>query len=1046
MELVRCVRAAGIFVLPILALADVTNVRVVGTTATQAIIGYTAPDNGPCAVAVSLSPTYTPLVADVDPNRFTQASSDARPGNISIGRARFFVVGKRSIEPDQAGVYTSRALQAATTYYYRITCQSMPLHPRRVSEWSTSASGTLVTATIPAGLGYGDPIPPDPTGTGGYIYPAFSATDRSSGVVDPHTGSLVKNLTLRGDYAGSTDYAMVNTSGIGYQCHPTPVKASDEDKYGYHCQFLSHSGSTLTPALYWIASDGEVRNLGPMVTNYTVDYNVSPCTGYLSAPFDYASDPNVFYCLASPPNDARRFLVKGTYTGHDHAGQDASVSNQPATPLTGLPHASYSIVNPAARDLATLLGEFDPKYQAAAAQMPMILRTGDWWNGKYVFYLWAGNQDYFGWVVVFDPNRPALQQQAQFGSTAGCVDNPAVAGSAYAGQSGCVVASAGTFTGGLGSALRWSVLHTVEVTPASNLIGITLNVLSQKQSFLDYRVSLASPLGATGSPCNMAQPAGSILPYWPSASWAAGCATITVSGDPTLTGSFAGYPSSLPALPGDLLSAQTGDYAHREVLRLLDKGPDGKTWYVQRQWYYQTGPNCHGLSNYCRPQMGEQGTPFYPNSAVPAGGSIGMLSPGIYYNNNVTGIQLWWDPATGPLTSDYTNSYTDPLPQGHPTYIKSSYGRWTYVAAQAVAGDEPGRLTNPPAILSTASAGFNGVTADQGPALESHPSMMVTNPPDQLTFLQATDARPYMGCYSGCQVNAGNVSLVAGQLYKITGTNILAKYKLVPHFGNSGNRSMREVSGPSAMLATDSSTAFQWCAAFRAGECHPGSAAGEVYFNAPNIVNAYCTNNWSTLQGTLTVANDICVNHLSAYTQAIEARTVMSDQAGRHSRVISSSFGMYDSQSSFWNSRMLPDGSWLFAPIWDGSIKLFKVPVVDESGIDRSTYEPVTVAISGAATADNALVEFGYAENGPVASFYCTARQETCVAQGGVIDPGQPFRFLNTEAGAITGMPCASGCSISVPAVPGRVLYYRVILRDSTGNTIYQKDSAAAVP
>ncbi len=162
-------KRAIILLFPILGFAAITNVRVVGTSATQAILAYTAPDNAACAVAVSTSATYTPLAHDVDPALLSGANSDSRPGSFNSGPSRVFVAGKRSVERDLTGNNSSRALQAATTYYFHIACPSD----------GSTAAGTFTTQTIPTGIGYGDPIPIDPANNGNYLYPTFSTTDRT---------------------------------------------------------------------------------------------------------------------------------------------------------------------------------------------------------------------------------------------------------------------------------------------------------------------------------------------------------------------------------------------------------------------------------------------------------------------------------------------------------------------------------------------------------------------------------------------------------------------------------------------------------------------------------------------------------------------------------------------------------------------------------------------------------------------------------------------------------------------------------------------------
>ena len=59
-----------------------------------------------------------------------------------------------------------------------------------------------------------------------------------------------------------------------------------------------------------------------------------------------------------------------------------------------------------------------------------------------------------------------------------------------------------------------------------------------------------------------------------------------------------------------------------------------------------------------------------------------------------------------------------------------------------------------------------------------------------------------------------------------------------------------------------------------------------------------------------------------------------------------------------------------------------------------------------------------------------TTRREACVKAD---QPGSGFGFASD---GVPGVPCAGGCSITIPLIPQRIAYYRVRYRDSGGNDL----------
>src|SRR6185312_15367876 len=98
----------------------------------------------------------------------------------------------------------------------------------------------------------------------------------------------------------------------------------------------------------------------------------------------------------------------------------------------------------------------------------------------------------------------------------------------------------------------------------------------------------------------------------------------------------------------------------------------------------------------------------------------------------------------------------------------------------------------------------------------------------------------------------------------------------------------------------------------------------------------------------------------------------------------------------------------------------------------------VTIGKSNNTAAPNARIRFGYAENGPPDSYFCTARQEACTTGG------TPFAYASETQ---TQTSCTSGCTIDIPAISGRVVYYVLDWLDAYGNLIQTgSPQATAIP
>ena len=166
----------------------------------------------------------------------------------------------------------------------------------------------------------------------------------------------------------------------------------------------------------------------------------------------------------------------------------------------------------------------------------------------------------------------------------------------------------------------------------------------------------------------------------------------------------------------------------------------------------------------------------------------------------------------------------------------------------------------------------------------------------------------------------------------------------------------------------------------------------------------------------------------------IQSSDLLDDNKGVLVRRLSNGFSAYKTENVFWNVRATPSGKWVFwtATNVEGArneLLMMKLPPLPGlESVNRGTFVTIPVRVGPAAGMPAARARFGYAENGAAAKLYCTQRQVDCTTSA---PGGTPFVWSDE---AQTPESCATGCTIVIPAIPGRVLYYAIERQDGSGN------------
>jgi hypothetical protein len=298
-------------------------------------------------------------------------------------------------------------------------------------------------------------------------------------------------------------------------------------------------------------------------------------------------------------------------------------------------------------------------------------------------------------------------------------------------------------------------------------------------------------------------------------------------------------------------------------------------------------------------------------------------------------------------------------------------------------------------------------------------------------FAWMLDTNGLLGCTAealGCGFAARTLTHQTGDVYKLTVVGTL-DYKVFPLNGQAGRYLLHDVSGPSSSVDV---TPFSICYAKVKGECHSGSMAGEIYVNVPHAYD-----DGANCDAGLSWANVPCVvSGFPAPGGGIRRQRISEDdQDGAHSQFVSYAYSNPLRQGPYCHAMVHPSGLWFVMsgcnPV-DGRWPvgwMVSLPHWEETSHPANDFVPVPVPVL--AGPKYARIKFGYREYGGPTQFYCTARTEACVTDR----VANPFAFVATDTLAPANS-CASGCTIQIPTLSGRILYYQE--ERSADGTVFQ--------
>jgi hypothetical protein len=821
-----------------------------------------------------------------------------------------------------------------------------------------------------------------------------------SGTVFLQGGTYVEaysNVYSIGD-DGTYNPCSVGTVTVNYAANGTTPLATPET--GRMCMLDDVYGN---PTLYLLVlSTGEVR---------LIDYAEQGQGNGAVATFD-PSNPNIVYYY-SPNNSSNPAINKCTYSG-----------NYAALPpnYTGVSSPNFSctsITNGTGNDLVSQIGRVVSGFNSSYFSRVIV---GSLYGNYLGLTIVAGSQGSFGYSCFFDVT------QAPGSQVTGCHDTWSTYPERWGGAHGTFTVRSTSGWGNIflvpleSSGSTGNELWQLDVTAITAESGTSLtgNLASDPttQNCQTLGVSTSSPWYALGAAGN-------------------NCIQMTVATEPQAVSPSsvdrAQWPSACNGTYAQLQAIQPGDYLYD----VANGSGYGENFLVAGK----TGSGCSPITLVIARGVNQ-------NCAyIPQPHSNGWV-PGLLPTQNCNGNNYWIQASNASTAyadnSGTTLSHSFQGPGNSPDSATVAYTSTApgadYLGYGVRQGSLPGLIGQGFQYYLPAVYPFNGNSSNvNGVAgfIQTHPGGQSNQAtPSTLGY----DGRPFGGAGGGVHTLWYHTyTLVSGQsnTYLITCPSSSSGGSCLDNPDPKGSGwtawagrfMLTDISGPSSVISD--ATPYTFCYAYNAGECVSASSQGNRYVSVPNstVSGGVCT-----VSGLNQNTPCLAVAPASAAV-ATQFNWAAGDPDSINWRRLGYALGGPGQTNNYWNVHGIVDGSWAFTEVdWkDGAredivaIQLPPWPAADT--VNRSQFVNVPIQLSGN-TGDTVRIEFGYQELGAPANLYCTSRREPCFTSAGAT-PSDPFVWAG-ETQSYTA--CGSGCTIKVPALAGRMLYYRV----------HRKNAAAA--